>query len=156
MAFLSLLKQMGAVLTDSPDGITVTGPKHGIYPGITCDMHACSDQAITLAALAVFAQTPTTITGIGHIRYQESDRIHAICTELGRMGIRFEETEDSITIHPGAPVPSLVRTYDDHRMAMGFSLIGLRAEGIRIDDPGCCRKTFREYFSVLDDALSRL
>ncbi|HIS55664.1 MAG TPA: 3-phosphoshikimate 1-carboxyvinyltransferase [Candidatus Fimimorpha excrementavium] len=156
MAFLSLLKQMGAVLTDSPDGITVTGPKHGIYPGITCDMHACSDQAITLAALAVFAQTPTTITGIGHIRYQESDRIHAICTELGRMRIRFEETEDSITIHPGAPVPSLVRTYDDHRMAMGFSLIGLRAEGIRIDDPGCCRKTFREYFSVLDDALSRL
>jgi len=119
-------------------------------------MSACSDQAITLAAIAPFADSPTTITGIGHIRFQESNRITAIVTELGKMGIHCDETENSITIYPGIPMPSLVETYDDHRMAMGFSLIGLRSEGILINDPGCCRKTFENYFDILDRIISRL
>ena len=105
-------------------------------------MSACSDQAITLAALAPFATSPTTITGIGHVRFQESDRLSAIETELKKMGIRCETTEASITIWPGSPQPSLVKTYEDHRMAMGFTLIGLRSPGIVIDDPACCNKTF--------------
>ena len=126
------------------------------YHGVTADMSACSDQAITLAAIAPFADSPTTITGIGHIRFQESDRIHAIVTELGKMGIRCDETGDSITIYPGSPKPSLVETYDDHRMAMGFSLIGLRSKGIVINDPGCCRKTFENYFQVLEDVIGQL
>ena len=113
-------------------------------------MSACSDQAITLAAAAVFADTPTTITGIGHIRYQESNRLEAIVTELTRAGIRCESTEDSVTVYPGAVRPALIHTYEDHRMAMGFSLLGLRAEGIVIDDPLCCKKTFENYFEVLD------
>ena len=154
--FLHYLEQMGCRLTDTPDGILLEGPSDGIYPGICADMSACSDQAITMAALAPFAQTPTTITGIGHIRFQESDRIAAIVTELRRMGIHCEETADSVTIWPGTPAPALVHTYDDHRMAMGFSLIGLRAEGIIIDDPGCCRKTFENYFQVLDHTLRQL
>ncbi len=154
--FLRLLEQMGCRLTDTDTGILVQGPADGIYQGITADMSACSDQAITLAALAPFAQTPTTITGIGHIRFQESDRIAAIATELTRMGIRCEETADSITIWPGAPTPTTVETYDDHRMAMGFSLIGLRAPGITILDPGCCRKTFENYFQVLDEVVAQL
>lgn len=156
MEFLTFLKKMGARISHSPEGITVTGPQKGIYPGILCDMHACSDQAITMAALAVFATSPTTITGIGHIRYQECNRMNAICTELNRMGIRCEENEDSITIYPGTPTPSHVSTYDDHRIAMGFSLIGLRAPGIAIDNPDCCKKTFKEYFTVLDQAISSL
>lgn len=156
MEFLTFLEKMGARISHSPEGITVTGPKEGIYPGILCDMHACSDQAITMAALAVFATSPTTITGIGHIRYQESNRIDAICTELNRMGIRCEENEDSITIYPGTPTPSHVSTYDDHRIAMGFSLIGLRAPDIVINNPDCCKKTFKEYFTVLDQAISSL
>jgi 3-phosphoshikimate 1-carboxyvinyltransferase len=119
-------------------------------------MSACSDQAITLAAIAPFADGATTIKGIGHIRYQESDRIHAIVTELSKMGIRCEETENSITIYSGMPQPSLVKTYEDHRMAMGFSLIGLRSPGIVIDDPMCCRKTFETYFEVLDAVAGRL
>ena len=72
------------------------------------------------------------------------------------MGIRCEETADSITIWPGTPTPTTIHTYDDHRMAMGFSLIGLRAEGIVIDDPGCCRKTFENYFQVLDQVIQQL
>lgn len=156
LQFLSLLQQLGCSLTDTPSGILLHGIPDGRYPGITADMSACSDQAITMAALAPFAQTPTTITGIGHIRHQESDRIRAICTELSRMGIRCEEFADGIRIHPGAPHPAQIRTYDDHRMAMGFSLIGLRAPGIEILDPGCCRKTFEDYFQVLDTAVAQL
>jgi 3-phosphoshikimate 1-carboxyvinyltransferase len=72
------------------------------------------------------------------------------------MGIRCDETENSITIYPGAPAPSLVETYEDHRMAMGFSLIGLKSAGIVIDNPGCCKKTFENYFEVLDSVIDRL
>lgn len=152
--FLNLLTQMGCSRTETPDGICITGPADGHLRGIHADMSACSDQAITLAALAPFADAPTIITGIGHIRYQESDRIHAICTELTKMGIRCEEEEDQIIIYPGSPSPCTVDTYEDHRIAMGFSLIGLRAPGIVIHNPDCCRKTFENYFDVLDTFIA--
>jgi 3-phosphoshikimate 1-carboxyvinyltransferase len=157
VAFLHILEQMGCKTTEQKDGsgILVLPPKNGFH-GVTVDMSACSDQAITLAAIAPFADSPTTITGIGHIRFQESDRIHAIVTELGKMGIRCEADSESITIYPGAPKPCVVDTYDDHRMAMGFALIGLRATGIAIHDPGCCRKTFENYFQVLEDVITQL
>ena len=147
---------MGCIATDTPQGILLTPPAKEGFSGVTVDMSACSDQAITLAAIAPFADSPTKITGIGHIRFQESNRIHAICTELARMGIRCEEGEDNITIYPGTPAPSVVNTYEDHRMAMGFSLIGLRSEGIVIDNPACCRKTFENYFTVLESVIDTL
>lgn len=156
IAFLHLLEQMGCSMEERPEGILLLPPGDGVFHGITVDMSAFSDQAITLAALAPFADSPTTINGIGHIRCQESDRISAIVTELGKMGIRCQETEDSITIYPGTPSPSTVETYDDHRMAMGFSLIGLRSKGITILNPGCCKKTFENYFEVLEDAVAQL
>lgn len=156
VAFLRILEKMGATLKEDADGILLTPPAGGKYHGVDADMSACSDQAITLAALAPFADAPTTIRGIGHIRYQECNRMNAIVTELGKMGIRCEETDSTITIYPGSPKPSLVDTYDDHRMAMGFSLIGLRAEGIEIDNPGCCRKTFENYFECLDECIKTL
>ncbi len=156
VAFIKILEQMGCTSVDTPDGIWVNPPQTGIFHGVTVDMSACSDQAITLAAIAPFADGPTTITGIGHIRFQESNRIAAIVTELTKMGIKCKETESSITIYPGTPTPTAVDTYDDHRMAMGFSLIGLRSEGIIIKDPGCCRKTFENYFEVLDEIIGRL
>lgn len=156
VAFLRLLEKMGCRAEDTAQGILLTPPADGVFHGITADMSACSDQAITLAAIAPFADGPTAITGIGHIRFQESDRIAAIAAELTRMGIRCEEREDSIMIYPGTPAPSLVKTYDDHRMAMGFSLTGLRSPGIVIDHPGCCRKTFEDYFEVLEDVVKGL
>ncbi len=157
VAFLRILEQMGCGVQEHSRGILITPPLSGFH-GITADMSACSDQAITLAAIAPFADSPTTITGIGHIRFQESDRIRAIVTELGKMGIRCEEnahSPGSITIYPGSPKPCVVNTYDDHRMAMGFSLIGLRVPGLGIHDPGCCRKTFENYFRVLEDVIAR-
>lgn len=148
--FLQILEQMGCRAADTPRGILLEPSADGIFHGVTADMSACSDQAITLAAIAPFADSPTTITGIGHIRFQESDRIRAIVTELSKMGIRCDEDLSSITVYPGLPRPSLVETYDDHRMAMGFSLMGLRSPGIVIHDPGCCRKTFEDYFETLE------
>jgi len=154
--FIKALEKMGCTANDTAEGIVVFPPSSGEYNGINIDMHAFSDQAITLAALAPFANSPTTITGIGHIRLQESDRLSAISTELGKMGIKTEEGDDYITIYPGTPKPSSVCTYDDHRMAMGFSLIGLRSEGIEILDPLCCRKTFENYFDILEEVSSSI
>ena len=162
--FLHILEKMGCTAQETDNGVLLlppteqTNPEAGFpgFHGITVDMSSCSDQAITLAAIAPFADSPTCIRGIGHIRFQESDRIHAICTELTRMGIRCEEAQDSITIYPGMPKPCTVETYDDHRMAMGFALTGLRAEGIVIDDPGCCRKTFENYFEVLEQVITEI
>lgn len=156
VAFIRLLEKMGCKAADTDKGILLEPPADGIFHGITCDMSACSDQAITLAAIAPFADGPTTITGIGHIRFQESDRIAAIAAELSKMGIKCEERKDSITIYPGNPVPATVETYDDHRMAMGFSLTGLRSRGIVIVNPDCCRKTFENYFEVLEDVVKHL
>lgn len=162
--FLRILEKMGCTAQDMEKGVLLlppacqadAGAQAAAFHGITVDMSSCSDQAITLAAIAPFADSPTCIRGIGHIRFQESDRIHAICTELTRMGIRCEEAQDSITIYPGMPKPCTVETYDDHRMAMGFALTGLRAEGIVIDDPGCCRKTFENYFEVLEQVITEI
>lgn len=154
--FIKILEQMGAVLKEEDDGIILYPPQNGMYHGVDVDMSACSDQAITLAAIAPFADGPTTIRGIGHIRYQECNRMNAIVTELRKMGISCEETDTTITIYPGKPQPCVVDTYDDHRMAMGFSLIGLRAEGIVIDNPGCCKKTFENYFEVLEECIRQI
>lgn len=154
MKFVDVLKQMGCAVTEEREGICVTGPKDGIYSGVDIDMNDFSDQTMTLAALAPFAQTPTSIRNIGHIRLQESDRIHAIVTELTKLGIDVKEEESAIRINPGTIKPGVVSTYDDHRMAMAFALIGIRAEGIVIDDCECCKKTFEEYFRVLDTVLA--
>lgn len=128
----------------------------GRLHGLTVDMSSCSDQAITLAAIAPFADSPVTITGIGHIRGQESDRLSAIAENLTAMGIRCEERADSITIYPGVPRPAHIKTHDDHRLAMGFAVTGLFAEGIVIENPSCCKKTFAEFFECLEEAVENL
>ena len=93
---------------------------------------------------------PVTITGIGFIRRKETDRIGAVVAELARCGIEATEDDDGFTIRPGRPAPATVRTYDDHRMAMSFALLGLRAPGIEIADPGCVAKTFPTFWDVFE------
>jgi 3-phosphoshikimate 1-carboxyvinyltransferase len=148
VAFVDALEQMGAVVDRGPTSIRVTGVDQ--LRGIEADFTHISDTAQTLAAVAPFADSPTTITGIGFIRRKETDRIAATVTELQRCGIRAEELPDGIRIHPGAPTPATVSTYHDHRMAMSFALLGLRAPGIEIADPGCVAKTFPGYWAALD------
>lgn len=150
LKFIRLLKQLGCTVRETDCGIEVTGAENGKLQGITVDMKDFSDQTMTLAALAPFAESEIRIENIGHIRLQECDRLHATATELTRLGISCEEEETAITIHPGMPKAGIVQTYDDHRIAMSFALIGLKAEGIEIADPMCCKKTFEEYFDILD------
>lgn len=156
IAFLYVLEKMGCTVSEDPAGLIVYPPQDCHFKGVDIDMSSFSDQAITVAAMAPFADSPTTIRGIGHVRFQECDRMSGIMTELGKLGIRCEGTESGITIYPGKPGAGLVETYEDHRMAMGFSLIGLRAEGIQIINPGCCRKTFENYFECLDACIGQL
>ena len=153
LKFTDILVQMGCRREDTPEGIKISAPADGILHGINADMKDFSDQTMTLAAIAPFCDSPTKISGIGHIRGQESDRIHAISTELGRMGIKVETGEASLKIYPGTPKPAYVETYDDHRIAMAFALTGLKAEGVVIKNYRCCSKTFENYFEVLEDIL---
>lgn len=150
LKFLEVLKQLGCKVQEEPEGIVVTGPEKGTLKGIHLNMNDFSDQTMTLAVLAPFCQEKVRIEGIGHIRLQESDRLHGIATELTRLGVQCEEEESAITIYPGMPQAGVVETYEDHRMAMAFSLIGLMVDGIVIDNPMCCRKTFENYFELLD------
>lgn len=147
LAFVDVLARMGAKVEVGRDWTEVTGT--GALHGIDIDMRHLSDTAQTLAAVAVFADGPTRITGIGFIRRKETDRIAAVVTELRRCGIRADEEADGFVVHPGEPRPTTVRTYDDHRMAMSFALLGLRAPGIVIEDPGCVAKTYPGYFADL-------
>lgn len=144
--FAQVLASMGASVR-SADGIEVRG---GALHGIDVDMGDISDTAQTLAAVAVFADGPTRVTGIGFIRAKETDRIAAVVTELRRCGIEAHEEADGFVVVPGRPRPATVRTYDDHRMAMSFALLGLRVPGIAIADPGCVAKTFPDFFDRLE------
>ncbi len=157
--FARILGQMGCKVEDRAEGITVTGPENGVLKGIDVDMHACSDQAITLAAIAPFADGPVRITGISHIRLQESDRIAAIVENLTALGVRVEEEPDGVVIYPptaDSMKPAEIQTHDDHRLAMGFAITGLRSPGVTILDPLCCRKTFENYFEVLDETVQKI
>ena len=150
LKFLGVLRQMGCKILEEADGIAVTGPQPGMLRGISVDMNDFSDQALTLAALAPYADSPVEIRNIAHIRKQESDRIHAIVSNLRRAGISCEEYPDGVRIKPGQPKRCRIETFEDHRVAMAFAVMGLGAEGIVIENPGCCRKTFENYFEILD------
>jgi 3-phosphoshikimate 1-carboxyvinyltransferase len=146
--FVDALEQMGCAVTWRDHSITVRGTKH--LRGIDIDMNAISDTAQTLACVAPFAEGPTRIRNVAHMRHKETDRVSAVVTELSRLGVQVEEHPDGMTIHPGPVHAGTVATYDDHRMAMSFSLLGLRVPGIIIADPGCTSKTYPEYFKDLD------
>ena len=152
--FLDVLKQMGCAVTYDTDkgSFVATGKKDLNFSGVSVNLGSFSDQTMTLASIAPFASSKTIITGISHIKYQECDRFHAIINELTRVGITCKEINngDGIEIDPGTPQPAEIETYDDHRMAMAFSLLGLRVDGIVIKNAECCRKTFETYFKVLE------
>lgn len=150
MRFVQNLATMGCTVTQTPTSTTLTGPPIGQLRGATFDMSEHSDTAPTMAAVAAFANSPVTVTNVGFIRHKESDRVGGVVKELVRSGIRAIENDDGFTVHPGIPVATTIETYDDHRMAMAFSLLGARVDGIRIANPNCVAKTFPDYFDRLD------
>ncbi len=146
--FVEVLATMGATVTRTDQFIEVVGPTQ--LHGVDVDLNEISDTALTLAAIAPFASTPVRIRNVAHIRLQESDRLHAAATELQRLGVVVSEHDDGLEIQPSPVHPATVQTYDDHRVAMSFALIGLRVPGIRIADPACVAKTFPDYFARLE------
>jgi 3-phosphoshikimate 1-carboxyvinyltransferase len=149
IAFLDILQQMGCTVEETDHCIRITGPSS--LEGVDVDMRDIPDTAQTLAAIASFASSPTRIRGIASARVKETDRVSATCNELNRLGVTVEEHEDGMTIYPCATFKrSNVKTHNDHRMAMAFSLIGLRVPGIAIENPACVSKTFPNYFEALD------
>ncbi len=147
---LEVLPEMGCTTLSDSRGITVKGPAGGKLHGVDRDMSAISDTSLTLAAIAPFASSPTTIRNIAHARKQECDRISAACSELKKMGVMVEEREDGMTIYPASEIkPSSISTYNDHRVAMSFALVGLVHPGIVIENPACVSKTFPTYWETL-------
>lgn len=146
--FVGALELMGATVERTPTAITVTGGAGTL--GVDVDFTDISDTAQTLAAVAAFADGTTTVNGIGFIRRKETDRIAAVVSELHACGVGAEELPDGFRVIPAAPHAARIRTYDDHRMAMSFALLGLRVAGIEIEDPGCVAKTFPTFWRVLE------
>jgi 3-phosphoshikimate 1-carboxyvinyltransferase len=109
-----------------------------------------SDTAPTLGAIAPFASGPVTVRDVGFIRFKESDRIAGVVAELQRAGIDARDNGDGFTVQPGTPAPAVFQTYDDHRMAMAFTVLGLLTPGTEIADPFCVAKTFPEFFDTVD------
>jgi 3-phosphoshikimate 1-carboxyvinyltransferase len=151
VGFVDVLAQMGCEIKKSKNYLEVSGPPEGALRGLSVDMNAISDTVMTLAAIAPFADAPVEIRNIGHIRGKETDRISALATELGRLGVKIEEKPDGLTIFPAKKLKrAAIKTYDDHRMAMSFAITALRSPGIEIRDPGCVAKTFPDFFERLE------
>ncbi|OGT72662.1 MAG: 3-phosphoshikimate 1-carboxyvinyltransferase [Gammaproteobacteria bacterium RIFCSPLOWO2_02_FULL_57_10] len=144
--FAEVLEQMGAGVTWGDTWIEVT---RGDLHGVDVDLNHIPDAAMTIATTALFAQGPTTIRNIYNWRVKETDRLSAMATELRKVGAAVEEGEDYITITPPTSIQSAaIDTYDDHRMAMCFSLAAFGDSPITINDPECTSKTFPTYFTL--------
>ncbi len=145
--FLDLLEQMGCQVVRGHNSLTVRG---GPLHGIDADLNDISDTVMTLAAVACFADGPTTIRNVTHIRHKETDRLAALATELRRAGAAVTERPDGLTIEPRPLRGTAFATYNDHRMAMSLALLGLKVPGVVIQDPGCVAKTYPNFFTDLE------
>lgn len=148
VGFVDLLEHMGCAVERSESSITVNGGDPLV--GIDVDMNAISDTVMTLAAVALFAHGPTRIRNVAHIRHKETDRLAALAAELRKLGAEVDEHPDGLVIFPPKAIaPARIATYDDHRMAMSFATVGLKAEGVTIEDPGCVAKTYPGFWEDL-------
>ncbi len=154
VAFADELAKRGADIQFGPNWIEARAGAH--FRGGTIDCIAIPDAAMTLAMTALFADAPTTLTHIGSWRVKETDRIAAMATELAKLGVAVESGKDWLRVVPPTKAmplkPAAIDTYDDHRIAMCFSLAALAGVAVTINDPDCVRKTFPDYF----DAFARI
>lgn len=150
--FVECLQAMGCDVQWNTDSISVTGPAQR---GIDVDMSDVSDTVQTLAAIALFAEGPTHVRNVAHNRVKETDRIGNLAIELRKFGVRVDEREDGLSIYPSPLQAATIETYDDHRMAMSLSLVGLRQTGVVILDPECVSKTYPDFFEDMRRFVSQ-
>jgi len=147
--FADALASMGAQIEQGPNWMEARAPAGKKLKAINLDCNHIPDAAMTLAVAALFAEGTTTLRNIASWRVKETDRIAAMAAELRKVGATVEEGEDYIRVTPPVKIKhAAIDTYDDHRMAMCFSLAAFGAEGMRINDPGCVAKTFPDYFAA--------
>jgi len=150
--FIDALEQMGATITSGPNWLEVKG--NGVLKAIDADFNHIPDAAMTIAVAALYAEGTSTLRNIASWRVKETDRLSAMATELRKLGATVEEGADYLSVTPPAEIKTAaIDTYDDHRMAMCFSLASLNGAArngnvIRINDPKCVAKTFPDYFDV--------
>ena len=160
MAFAQTLEHMGAQIDTGTHSVSVTGlsvARGDRVRAFDQDFNLIPDAAMTAAVLALFADGPCRLRNIGSWRVKETDRIHAMVTELAKLGARVDSGQDWLTVHPiqaGQWRAASIHTYDDHRMAMCFSLAAFGPVAVTIEDPGCVAKTFPSYFSVYQQVVS--
>lgn len=143
--FADVLEAMGAKVVWNDEYVEITG---GPLRGVNMDMNHIPDAAMTIATTALFAEGPTTMTNIYNWRVKETDRLAAMATELQKLGAKVEEGHDYIKVWPTDSLKHAeIDTYNDHRIAMCFSLVALSDTPVTINDPGCTRKTFPDYFT---------
>ena len=152
VAFCECLARMGCKVEYGENSISVTG---GPLTGIDVDMNAISDTVPTLGVVALFADGPTNIRNVAHVRHKETDRISDLATELKKLGAEISERQDGLAITPGVLRSADIDTYNDHRMAMSFAIAGLKIDGVAINDPGCCEKTYPKFFDDLEELLDK-
>jgi 3-phosphoshikimate 1-carboxyvinyltransferase len=148
-AFAEVLGEMGCDVVVSANGTSVT--RHGPLRGIDIDMADLSDLVPTLAVVAPFAVSPTTIRGVGFIRAKESDRLGDLVAELRRGGVAAHETADGLRVDPGHPHGATFDTHHDHRLAMSLGLLGLVTDDVAIDDADVVSKSWPEYWTMLEE-----
>ncbi len=147
VGLVSIYEKMGCKVEEQDDAIIFTGAP---ISGITADMETMPDVAPSLFVAGVVASDPVTITNIANLRVKECDRISACCNEMKRLGVEVEEGDDWMKIYPAKTLkPAQVKTYDDHRIAMAFSLLGLIAEGISVEEPECVSKSFPGFWEEM-------
>ena len=148
IGFVDVLERMGCRVERENTRLSVLAPPDGSsLHGIDIDLNEMPDTAPTLAVLALFADSPTTIRNVTNLRHKETDRLAALHCELSKLGAVVEELPDGLIIHPPSRLTAAaIDTYDDHRMAMSFALAGLKCPGLVINDPQCCAKTFPDFF----------
>lgn len=149
LAILDVLEEMGCRVLRTDDRLNLYGPDRALS-AVDVDMERAPDASLAVAVACLFADGQSRISGLSTLRVKETDRLEALHTEINRLGATAVIEGDSLVVKPGPLQPTLVKTYDDHRMAMSFALVGLMAPGIEIDDPGCVSKTWPDYFRVLE------
>ena len=160
MAFVDTIRQMGGAVRSEANRVEVTGvsvAQGARLKSFDADFNLIPDAAMTAAVLAIYADGPCTLRNIGSWRVKETDRIDAMVNELTKLGAKVDSGQDWLTVHPiehGQWRAASIHTYDDHRMAMCFSLAAFGPVPVTIEDPGCVAKTFPEYFSVYQQVVS--
>jgi len=153
VGFVDVLASMGCAVEEVAGGLRVTRDFSAELQGIDVDMNEMSDTFMTLACVAPFAAAPVTIRNVAHVRVKESDRIHAVVTNLRALGVQVDERDDGVTVYPGVPRAGTVDAFGDHRIAMSFSVLGLRTEGVVIDGAECVAKTVPDFFDRWEQLL---